>query len=79
MVINDLKFPIIVPYPYDRIRDLVKFIKDTYDKELEKIKKNKLGRVEFILKDKPINAFASVEFLDDDYPDPIVEFVSWLS
>jgi len=79
VVIDDLKFPIKVPYPYDRIRDLVKFIKDTYDKELEKIKKNELGKVEFVLKDKPANSFASVEFLDDDYPDPIIEFVSWLS
>ena len=74
-----MKFPIKIPYPYDRIRDLVKFIKDTYDKELEKIKKNKLGLIYFNLDVSSANAFATIEFLDDNYPDPIIEFKSWLS
>jgi len=79
VVINDLKFPIEAPYPYDRIRDLVNKIKEIYEKELKTIKKNKLGILYFRLERLPANAFAEITFLDDDYPDPIIEFESWLS
>ncbi len=76
VVINDLKFPIGIPYPYDRIRDLVNFIKVKYDEELVTIKEKGLGPVYFNLNVSTANAFATIKYLEDDYPDPIVEFES---